>query len=219
LSDRQSTSSGQRPQPKPARPTISASEIEECAKKAVGKGNRWLSDGWETSCERMAASISEQAGRLGQSVGHSVLGKAEEDAKRFLKHLPEARAEIRALYRSSVEGTDAIPEKNLHFDGLVQLDLSEMALRSLLERYGGRKARQYAWQDLAGWISVHCPLQNSSGRPPRSVNPDEPLCVYVRLVLETLGEKHSGEAVSGVLRMRRGPGRKKKGKTSSKNRL
>jgi hypothetical protein len=215
---------------------ITAETIRRCFQKAAG-GRRLLLPEPEV-CEWVAESVSEQAARLGTIVGRTVLGEAEGHAKRFLTHLPTARGAIRSLY-VGCQHLGAEPKDNQHLDALVRIDRLEKDVRALLDRYASR-TRAYKWHDLANWIALcaeHAWDDGAVGpitaytkddgaqeprrrRGPTSVNPDDPLCIFVHLVLEELGERRSIHTVSAALLGRRGPrsrdGQKSGARMSSK---
>ena len=160
-------------------------------------------------CEWLARSISDYS-PIEIPSHPKTLGNADNHARKLLNELPRVRkawAELSA--RSRVDDRTAAWEKRLQ----VKLEDAEKAIAELLEASKYHTEIKHSWHSTAQFIrNLAASAWHRSGlKVPRSLGENDPVCVFVTLALQAIGEHHARNTVSAALRRRRGPSAKKMG--------
>jgi hypothetical protein len=155
-------------------------------------------------CDAHAQWVSEVVQTLGRRPLGSILGNTQAPMRQLLRHLPALLERFRGG-----EERGALPSDHPHVRRIVACKLIESETRFLLGRYADDGASD--WTDLAGPI---CACAMGDGRHSVS-HANDPLCTFVRLVLEEMGIPRSLHDVSMALRGRRG--RRAREKKADKN--
>jgi hypothetical protein len=179
-----------------------AETVQVCYRKAVGKSTRLIVPEL-CHCEMVYNNIKDYIPRVGTSYSDAPvpLGKAQKYARLFLKHLPEAKTTVMewALWSGDLD------DDNPQFARLVEIEAAQVAVAKLLDRLARPNPKPFSESDFARWIAAWGMQgwQQAGGVVPKSVNPDDPLCIFVTEILHALGRPAATEAkVSDWLRHR-----------------
>jgi hypothetical protein len=187
-----------------------AETVRSCYRKAVGDSKRLIVPGL-CHCETVYNNIKDYNPRIGTRYSDDPvpLGKAQKYARLFLRHLPTARTRVMGW----AQWNGDLDEDNPQFKRLVEIEVAQDAVTKLLNRLARQNPKPFSESDLARWIAAWgmAGWQQADCEPPKAVNPNDPLCIFVTEILRALGRGASEDTVSDWLRHR-----KKRGKIRSK---
>jgi hypothetical protein len=155
-----------------------------------------------------------------------LLGGSAKHARPFLKHLPAARGKLRPLdFRQDPDfekyPADALPQVWREIMELIdKMDAVERDVRALLDAQhpltGHRNGAESIAEEVEyAWRRAGEPTPPLSHPPEPRLGPDDPLCIFVTLALQEIGDKYAPDTVSEMLRGRYNRARSGKPKVRS----
>jgi len=123
----------------------------------------------------------------------------------FLQHLPAAKTTVTEWGRRNGD----LDRDNPQFERLVTIEVARETVTKLLDQLARPNPKPYSESDFAGWIAAWGMegWHQAGCVPPKSVNPDDPLCIFVTEILRATGllgrREVRQDTVSEWLRRRR----------------